>query len=52
MTYGFGRLQSLMAALSHLLDATGHLMGIQQPADLEIVREVDALAVKVKQRPR
>jgi len=52
MTYGLGRLQSFMAALSHLLDARGYLMGLQQPADpdLEIVREVDALAAKVKQR--
>jgi hypothetical protein len=38
-----------MAALSHLLDARGYLMGIQQPADLKIVREVDVLAAKVKQ---
>jgi len=52
MTYGLGRLQSFMAALSHLLDARGYLMGLQQPAepDLEIVREVDALAAKVRQR--
>jgi len=50
MTFGLGRLQSLMAALAHLLDARGYLMGMQQPADLELVREVDALAAKVKQR--
>jgi len=52
MTYGLGRLQSVMAALSHLVDARGYLMGLRQPADpdLEIVREVDALAAKVKQR--
>jgi len=48
MSYGLGRLQSLTAVLSRLLEARGYLLG--QPADLEIVREVDALAAKVKQR--
>jgi hypothetical protein len=37
-----------MAVLSRLSEARGYLLG--QPADLEIVREVDALAAKVKQR--
>ncbi|HLL53844.1 MAG TPA: hypothetical protein VK447_09875 [Myxococcaceae bacterium] len=49
MSYGLGRLQSLSAVLSRLLEARGYLEG--QPADLEqLVGEVDALAAKVKQR--
>ena len=42
MSYGLGRLQSLSAVLSRLSEARGYLEG--QPADLEIVPEVDALA--------
>ena len=48
MSYGLGRLQSLSAVLSRLSEARGYLEG--QASDLEIAREVDALAAKVKQR--
>ena len=49
MSYGLGRLQSLSAVLSRLLEARGYLEG--QLADLEQrVGEVDALAARVKQR--
>jgi hypothetical protein len=50
VSFGLGRLQSLMAALSRLVEARGYLLGTEQAADLEIVRQVEAIAAKVEKR--
>jgi hypothetical protein len=50
MSYGLGRLQSLLAVLSRLTEARSYLLGTEQAADLEIAQELDGVAAKVKER--